>query len=75
MEKNLLLVGWKQSKEIELSMLGDKVGTPSCDDLIEAAQVLNHAIYLRYKTFQHRVMNELEKECGFNGEGKKVLSI
>ena len=53
-------------------MLGGKVATPSRDDLIEAAQVLNHAIYLRYKTFQHRAMNELEKKCGFNGEGKKL---
>ena len=57
-------------------MLGDKVATPSRDDLIEASQVLNHAIFLRYKTFQHRAMNELEKKCGFNAEGKSgVYSI
>ena len=51
MENNLLLLGWKQSMEIELLQLYGKEPTSSQDDIIEAVQVLNHDIYLCYKKF------------------------
>ncbi len=66
---------WKQSKAIELSLLCDKIATPSRDDLIGAAQVLNHDVILRHKSFQHRAMTEFEKKCGLNADGKKLCSF
>ena len=61
--------------DIGLAQLRDQVVTQTSNDLIVAAEILNHDICCRYKRFQHRAFGELKKEVVTGDNGERCIHI